>query len=106
MAHLRRARAKHQRAVHTAVGAVRRRPIVFLDAFFEALDFFESQFWIGARPPSSSVHESTWFREPMDGRGAYREKPVLVTFPEILTGAQAVGTPGVQHVQCVLVELG
>ena len=85
MARLRRARAKHVRAVHTAAGAVRWRPMVFLDAIFEALDFLKAS-WIGARPPSSSVHQPTSFREPMDGRGAHREKPMLVTFPEIVTG--------------------
>eukprot|EP00966_Prymnesium_polylepis_P129293 2990081-Prymnesium_polylepis.1 len=48
--HLRRARAKHQRAVHTAARAVRWRPIVLLNAFFDALEFLKAS-WIGARPP-------------------------------------------------------
>ena len=83
--HLRRARAKHQRAVHTAARAVRRRPIVFLNAFFDALEFLKAS-WIAARPPIFFVQQSNWLREPMDGRRAHRAKPVLVTIPEKFSG--------------------
>jgi hypothetical protein len=83
--HLRRARAKHQRAVHTAARAVRLRPIVFLNAFFDALEFLKAS-WIAARPPIFFVQQSNWLREPMDGRRAHRAKPVLVTIPEKFSG--------------------
>jgi hypothetical protein len=61
------------------------RPIVFLNAFFDALEFLKAS-WIAARPPIFFVQQSNWLREPMDGRRAHRAKPVLVTIPEKFSG--------------------